>query len=161
MIPRNTTIENLVATDTQLLLPELQSEHSEIFLGTGDSGSGLLVYRREENNAIFLYGANLRFQVPAFGSPKTRGWEEPTPGLSAWPQAPFRNDQALCSQAWASRDCSSREVAPLKREAMLLITPCRPKLPFREERATTMQSRLARRSVDPACRAGPDFAWKC
>ena len=52
-----TTIENLIATDTQLLLPELQTEHSEIFLGSGDSGSGLLVYRREENNAVFLYGA--------------------------------------------------------------------------------------------------------
>ena len=70
----NTTIENLFATDTQLLLPELQSEHSEIFLGTGDSGSGLLVYRREENNAIFLYGAQ-----PSL--PGTGFWLTANPGM--------------------------------------------------------------------------------
>jgi hypothetical protein len=70
----NTTIENLLATDTQLLLPESQSEHSEIFLGFGDSGSGLLVYRREENNAIFLYGAQ-----PSL--PGTGFWLTANPGM--------------------------------------------------------------------------------
>ena len=70
----NTTIENLFATDTQLLLPELQNEHSEIFLGTGDFGTGLLVYRREENNAIFLYGAQ-----PSL--PGTGFWLTENPGM--------------------------------------------------------------------------------
>jgi hypothetical protein len=69
-----TTIENLIATDTQLLLPESPNEHSEIFLGNGDSGSGLLVYRREENNGVFLYGAQ-----PSL--PGTGFWLTDNPGM--------------------------------------------------------------------------------
>ena len=70
----NTTIENLFATDTQLLLPNRKVNTRRSSSDSGDSGSGLLEYRREENNAIFLYGAQ-----PSL--PGTGFWLTDNPGM--------------------------------------------------------------------------------
>ena len=69
----STSVLNLVATETQLLVPELQTEQSDIIFGGGVVGSAVLAYRREENNGIFLYAA-------VTSSPSV-GWDTENPAM--------------------------------------------------------------------------------
>ena len=95
------TVENLVATDTQLLLPVGQSNAAQ----APCSSSGPLVLGVETSNTAeteTMPGPgstvpDLRRRVTVSGFRTTRPWEAPTPGSSAWPPPPFPNHRALCS----------------------------------------------------------------